>query len=511
MPRTPVVAAVSLLISHGALADTAPDLSDPHLTVSPRTAQEQTRITAVTSPTTDFTKAEAFEPLPAGRASVTRRKDDTVFSQPTQGLSDAAQFDFKLGNSMFKKLWVSSPASTLASDGLGPLYNARSCKRCHVNDGRGHPPENADDLMTSMFLRISVPDPTVPQDAMAALHGYFATRPDPNYGTQIQDRAVQGHAPEAKVAITYEEIPVPLNGGETALLRKPSYALTDLAYGDLAPDAMLSPRVAPQMIGLGLLEAIPAADILAQADPEDADGDGISGRANIVPSREFGTMMLGRFGHKAGNPTVHQQSAEAFANDIGISNPLYDQPAGNCTEAQTSCITGRHGQDEAHDWLEIGHEGMEVTTHFSRNLGVPERRNVNDPKVLRGKEMFYTAGCTSCHTPKFVTHRMDARPEHSFQLIWPYSDLLLHDMGDGLADNRPEYRASGREWRTPPLWGIGLTKQVSGHTYFLHDGRARSLLEAVLWHGGEAQTARDAVVDMSKTDRDALIAYLESL
>jgi CxxC motif-containing protein (DUF1111 family) len=273
---------------------------------------------------------------------------------------------------------------------------------------------------------------------------------------------------------------------------------------------MLSPRVAPQMIGLGLLEAIPAADILAGADPDDADGDGISGRAQIVWSAAHGRPMLGRFGHKAGNATVLDQSAAAFAGDMGISNPLFPDGAGDCTEVQAACRAAPHGDGEARVF-EIDAEGLDLTVFYALNLGVPARRDVSDPEVLRGKQVFYDAGCTSCHTPKFVTHRLADQPAQSFQLIWPYTDLLLHDMGDGLADNRPEARADGREWRTAPLWGIGLTETVSGHTYFLHDGRARSLLEAILWHGGEAQAARDRVVGLPTGEREALLRFLESL
>ena len=273
---------------------------------------------------------------------------------------------------------------------------------------------------------------------------------------------------------------------------------------------MLSPRVAPQMIGLGLLEAIPAADILAKADPDDADGDGISGRPNIVWSVEYDQPMLGRFGLKAGSPTVREQSADAFAGDIGISTPLKSSGWGECTAAQQACRTAIHGDGDVRV-TEVDAEGLELVTFYSRNLAVPARRDVDDPKVLRGKEVFHSTGCVSCHTPSFVTHRLDGQPEQSFQLIWPYTDMLLHDMGSGLADNRPEARATGSEWRPPPLWGIGLTEQVSGHSYFLHDGRARSLLEAVLWHGGEAQPQRDAVVAMPPEDRAALIRFLESL
>ncbi|MEM9212207.1 MAG: di-heme oxidoredictase family protein, partial [Pseudomonadota bacterium] len=429
-------------------------------------------------------------------------------SQPSANIPFYGELDFKVGNGLFKKLWVSSPSSTLASDGLGPLYNARSCQRCHLKDGRGHPPEGADDNAISMFLRISIPGGA--EDTIAEIEDYIATLPDPNYGEQLQDFSVAGIPAEYSLKIDYEEIEVQLSDGETARLRKPTYSADNLGYGALHPEAMLSPRVAPQMIGLGLLEAIPAADILALADPDDADGDGISGRPNIVWSVEFDQPMLGRFGLKAGAPTVRHQSAGAFAGDIGISTPLFQAAWGECTALQTGCRNAPHGDGDDRVF-EVDDTGLDLVTFYSRNLAVPARRDVSSPTVLRGKQVFYNTGCTSCHNPSFVTHRLQDQPEQSFQLIWPYTDMLLHDMGEGLADNRPEAVANGREWRTPPLWGIGLTEQVSGHTYFLHDGRARNLLEAILWHGGEAQPHRDAVVDMTKADRDALITFLESL
>ena len=222
--------------------------------------------------------------------------------------------------------------------------------------------------------------------------------------------------------------------------------------------------------------------------------------------------MLGRFGLKAGAPTVKEQSAGAFAGDMGLSTPLHPAPWGDCSEAQPTCRDAPHGQESGiRDGLEVDGRSLDLVTFYSRNLGVPERRGVDDPQVLRGKELFHALNCTGCHTPKHVTHRLDGQPEQSFQLIWPYTDLLLHDMGKGLADNRPEGRATGLEWKTPPLWGIGLTAQVSGHTEYLHDGRARSLLEAILWHGGEAQSQRDAVAAMIPEDREALLAFLGSL
>ena len=479
---------------------------DPHLPVMPRTADEAARIASVTALATDFSGAQPFEENSAGAATVRATRNPNAFSLPSANISFEDELTFKVGNGMFKKLWVSSPSSTLASDGLGPLYNARSCQRCHIKDGRGHPPEPGDSNAISMFLRVSIPG----GDPIPEIEGYLATLPEPTYGSQLQDFSLAGHPAEYRLQIDYEEIEVPLSGGEVAHLRAPSYTAADLGYGALHPEAMLSPRIAPQMIGLGLLEAIPAADILALADPDDADGDGISGRANIVWSVEHNQPMLGRFGLKAGSPTVRQQSAEAFAGDIGISSPLMPAAWGECTEAQAKCRAAPHGDGDDRVF-EIDDQGLELVTFYSRNLGVPARRDVADPVVLRGKEMFYTTGCVACHRPSFVTHRLDGQPEQSFQLIWPYTDMLLHDMGPGLADNRPEARATGREWRTPPLWGIGLTEQVSGHTYFLHDGRARNLLEAVLWHGGEAQSQRDAVVDMPPEDRAALINFLESL
>ncbi|GAA6209646.1 di-heme oxidoredictase family protein [Cognatishimia sp. WU-CL00825] len=483
-------------------------LDEPHLNIIPRSDAERIRILATTAMPVDFLRPQQFEENSAGAATVRARKDANAFSEPSANISFDKELDFKVGNGFFRKIWVSAPSSTLASDGLGPIYNARSCQRCHIKDGRGHPPENALDNAVSMFLRVSIPGGS--EHMIEEIQDYLATAPDPNYGTQLQDSSLAEVPAEYRLEIDYKEVALALSGGETASLRHPTYKAADLGYGPLHPDAMLSPRVAPQMIGLGLLEAIPAADILSLADPNDADQDGISGRANVVWSVEYDMPMLGRFGQKAGNPTVMQQSAGAFAGDIGISNPLFPAPHGECTERQVHCLNAPHG-DQDDRVFEIDQESLDLTVFYSRNLGVPARRNIDDPQVLRGKEIFYATGCVLCHQPSHVTHRLQDQPEQSFQLIWPYTDLLLHDMGPDLADHRPEARATGTEWRTPPLWGIGLTEQVSGHTYFLHDGRARNLLEAVLWHGGEAQDQRDAVVRMPAKDRAALIRFLESL
>jgi CxxC motif-containing protein (DUF1111 family) len=511
--RTLILTCLSCLMTSAAAGEDR--FAQPFLPELPRTAEEVARIAAVTAPATDFTAPEPFEANPAGAATVRARTDAEAFSQFSANMSFERELDFKLGNGLFKKLWVSSPSSTLASDGLGPLYNARSCQRCHLKDGRGHVPEGAGDDAVSMVLRISVP--ATAAEAMRPVDRYLAARgeefartvPDPVYGAQVQDFALAGHAAEARLAVTWDEFTVEMTG-ETATLRSPRWSVTDLGYGPLAEGAMLSPRVAPQMIGLGLLEAIPAADLLAHADPEDADGDGISGRVQVVWSRAEGRVMPGRFGWKAGEATIRDQSAAAFASDIGISSPLLPAGWGDCSVAQTACRAAPHGDGDARG-TEIDETGLDLVTFYSRNLGVPARRDLDVPEVLNGKRVFHEAGCPACHVPKYVTARLDDQPEQSFQLIWPYTDLLLHDMGEGLADHRPEGRATGREWRTPPLWGIGLTPQVNGHSQYLHDGRARSLLEAVLWHGGEAEAARDHVIGLAPSDRADLIRFLESL
>ncbi len=302
-----------------------------------------------------------------------------------------------------------------------------------------------------------------------------------------------------------------LAGGETVTLRQPSYSITELAYGPLHPKVMMSPRIAPPMIGLGLIEAIPEAAIRANADPDDADKDGISGRPNEVWSLADNRVTLGRFGWKAGNPSIRQQSADAAAGDIGLSNPLAPQPSGDCTAAQSVCLDAPNGNSERSGGFELGQDLMDLVVFYSQNLAVPRRRDHDKPEVLRGKALFNNLGCAICHRPSFTTGTVEGQPQLSNQKIWPYTDLLLHDMGEGLADNRPEGVADGREWRTAPLWGLGLTQVVSGHTFFLHDGRARNVEEAILWHGGEAQAARDGYAKLTKAEREALLAFVNSL
>ena len=463
---------------------------------------------AILAPATRFDAAERWERLSGGSATNRRRFDRDAFSQPSANLPFEARAQFAIGNGLFRRPWVSSPSSTRSADGLGPVYNARSCQRCHLKDGRGHPPVDATDSAVSMLIRLSVP-PRTDEERASLGSGRAPVVPEPTYGTQLQDVAVPGLAAEGKIRITRTEREVMLADGTRVALEEPRYEIVDTGYGPLDPQVMTSPRVAPPMIGLGLLEAIAAADIVARADPDDADGDGISGRSRRVWSPETGEMMLGRFGWKAGAASIVDQAAAAMSGDIGISNPLAPAPWGECTERQQPCRRAPHGADPG--GFEAPAEVMEAIVFYSRHLAVPARRGEDEPAVLRGKALFYGIGCTGCHTPKHATRSDWPLEPLAGQLIWPYSDLLVHDMGDALADRRPEGGASGREWRTAPLWGIGLTDTVNGHTRFLHDGRARNLEEAILWHGGEAERSRNAFRAMPGEDREALIAFLNSL
>ncbi|MCA8906319.1 MAG: thiol oxidoreductase [Rhodospirillaceae bacterium] len=439
--------------------------------------------------------------LLGGEGTSTRTPDHNAFSHPMANLTFADRATFNIGNAVFRRAWVIAPSSTASGDGLGPLYNARACQHCHLKDGRGHPPEAnfPDDTLLSMLVRLSVPGEAAGD----------APLPEPVYGGQLQDLAIPGLAPEGHLWTEWTDIPVELAGGETATLRQPSYSIVDLGYGPISPDVMLSVRVAPPMIGLGLLEAIPEEAILANADPDDADGDGISGRPNWVESPSLGEVALGRFGWKANVATLIDQNSGAFNGDIGMSTALVPASFGDCTEAQAACRAAPHGAADGE--VEVDTQLTNFLLFYTRTLAVPVRRDADDPEVVHGSDVFADLGCTGCHQPTFRTGADAALPALSDQEIWPYTDLLLHDMGEGLADHRPDGEATGSEWRTAPLWGIGLTEVVSGHTYFLHDGRARTLTEAVLWHGGEAQAARDGFAGLAPEDRAALLRFLESL
>lgn len=387
--------------------------------------------------------------------------------------------DFEFGNRLFNTNWVIAPASVDKFDGLGPLYNRVSCSACHVRDGRGRPPDSPDAPMMSMLVRLSVP-------GKAADGG---PRPHPIYGGQLQDRAIPGVDCEGAYRVSYEEIGGAFPDGEWYSLRVPKYEISNLRYGDAGSDILYSPRVAPAVFGLGLLEAVPDETLLALADQEDTNGDGISGRVNRVWDVAQRRAVIGRFGWKANQPSLRQQAAGAFHGDIGITTSLF--PGDGAPE--------------------LGDADLDKLEFYLRTLAVPARRDVDEPPVKRGERLFSQVGCAKCHVPKLTTRPDAALPQLSSQSIQPFTDLLLHDMGEGLADGRPDYEAGGREWRTPPLWGLGLLETVNGHTHLLHDGRARNVQEAILWHGGEAQRSRDGFTHLSKDDREALLAFLRSL
>ncbi len=494
------VLAIACLLSAGAAAGM--------LTRDDLTAEDRARVEAVTQPATDFSNAEPFEAMQGGAATVRKARDANALSHPSANLSFEDQQTFLVGNGLFRKEWVSAPSSTQASDGLGPLFNAGACQSCHIKDGRGHAPVSADDGAVSLLVRVSLPPDEEQWKAIEA--GLMVAVPEPTYGLQIQDFAVAGLNAEGKVEIDYEDLPVTLAGGEVVTLRKPALSISNPGFGPMDARAQLSARIAPAMGGMGLLEAIHPADILANADPEDADGDGISGRVNMVGDGKGG-LTIGRFGWKAIMPTVEDQTAHAFAGDMGLSTPVLPSHWGDCSEAEAPCRDMPHGAQERLGPEEVPRDLLDFVVFYSKNLALPARTESDDDTVLRGKQASYEAGCASCHVPKFVTSRDADHEAHRFQLIWPYTDLLLHDMGEGLADGRSEGIASGTEWRTPPLWGIGTAATISAEAGYLHDGRARTLEEAILWHGGEAQAARDAYAGMESETRAALIAFLESL
>ena len=450
-----------------------------------------------------FTQAEPGEARSGGSATV-RKTDQNAFSLPSANLPPSRRVDFSVGNSFFRSPWVIAPSTTTARDGLGPLFNTNACQGCHIKDGRGHPPAPDAQNAVSMLVRLSIPD----APAYAKVIEQLGVVPEPVYGGQLQDMSVPGVVPEGKVRVDYTPVPIRFKDGTEVELRKPTLQITQLGYGPMHPDTRFSARVAPPMIGLGLLEAIPDEAILANADAQAKAKHGIAGRPNRVWDDAQQKTVLGRFGWKAGQPNLNQQNVHAFSGDMGLTTRL--RPVDDCTAAQTACKQAPNGNG-AEGEPEVSDNILRLVLFYSRNLAVPARRDVSTPEVLAGKTLFFQAGCQSCHTPKYTTAANAAEPELANQVIRPYSDLLLHDMGDGLADHRSEFQASGRDWRTPPLWGIGLTQAVSGHTQFLHDGRARNLLEAVLWHGGEAAAAQQQVLSFNAEQRAALLAFLNSL
>lgn len=441
-----------------------------------------------------YAQSGASDVAPSGGVLTHNLRNREAFAQPAPTLS-AAQFRaFNSGNRLFNTNWVVAPASVDNLDGLGPLFNRVSCSGCHLRDGRGRPPVGAEQEFLSMLIRWSVPG--------RGTHG--EPREVPGYGGQLNDRAIAGVAPEARARVRWVEQSGVYADGTPYSLRAPRYRFSEAAYGRLPANLQVSGRVAPTVIGLGLLEAVSADEILALADPHDRNGDGISGRPNWVHDPVSGTRALGRFGWKAGTPNLLVQNASAALGDIGITTRWF--PKENCSRQQRACKHAPNGGAP-----ELADAQLELLTQYLRFLAVPAQRDASDPAVRRGERVFTTLGCADCHRPGLRT-RADAEPQLlADQHFRPYTDLLLHDLGAGLSDQRPEFAARGSEWRTAPLWGIGLVLAVNDHQFLLHDGRARGVSEAILWHAGEAVRARDGFVRLARSERDDLLAFVNSL
>lgn len=452
--------------------------------------------------------ADALGEQTAGSATVPAGGKN-AFSFPFANLDDEERQRFAVGNSFFRRNWVEAPSSTAARDGLGPHFIARSCGGCHDQDGRGAPPDFKNGLNEQpigLLVRLSVP---------VKGEGPMVTAPEPTYGDQFNNRAVGGVKPEGEVRITLKPVHGRFADGARYTLQAPHYSFTKLAYGPMQKGTLLSPRIAPQLPGVGLLDAIAEGDILANEKAQGEMAGPIKGRANHVSDIWSGETRVGRFGWKANVPTLVHQTAGAFLGDMGITSRVFPKEA--CTSAQADCLASPHGgsSKEGREGPEIDDTTLSHVVFYQSTLAPAARRDARDAQVLQGQKLFQAAQCAVCHRPSYVTQGAPfpalSSPKVANQTIWPYTDLLLHDMGEALADHRPDGQAHGRQWKTPALWGTGLIRDVNGHQRLLHDGRANGVLEAVLWHGGEAEASKQQVLKMSAAERAALVKFVESL
>ena len=419
--------------------------------------------------------------LIGGQTSIANRTS-RAFDNGAGNLTEEEHDRHGQANTTFNDIFVAAPADT--NPGLGPLFNNSSCNGCHLFNGRGMPvigDETA--LKSQMLVRVSLPSGK-PGDPGGEV-------PVPGIGTQIRDHAVFGAVPDAHVSVQWQEVAGKYADGMEYKLRSPQTTITLPNGQPLAPEVRTSLRQSPPVIGLGLLEALAESTIVALADSDDRNGDGISGKPNRVWDVQKKTSALGRFGLKANQPNLRQQSAAAYFNDMGIANPLFPNPDGS---------------------MDIDDKELISATFYTQSLTVPARSiaALQDPEVSKGDRLFQGANCAACHIQTLTTgnHELTALAN---QTIHPYTDLLLHDMGTDLADHRADFQATGNEWRTSPLWAIGLTHTVLADAGFLHDARARTIEEAILWHGGEAEKSKEAFRTMSSSDRRALLKFLNSL
>ena len=421
---------------------------------------------------------------------------EKAFGTSIPGLISLESAFFGVGNAMFEQSWVSAPATTTSRDGLGPIFNARACASCHSNDGRGKPVLENNASSQGFLIRLSAGNDPIngPIDF-------------PNYGGQLQDNSNLGVAKEASINVSFETITGTYPDGETYELRKPTYTIVDANYGSIS-NAKQSARVGSQVIGMGFVDALSEASILANQDINDLDGDGISGKANYVWNVKENKSTIGKFGWKANQPTLEQQVAGAFSGDMGLTSSIF--PDENCPDG-VDCTKLNNGNNVG-ETVEVTDTQMSRIMVYQAAISVPKRRDYKTPDVLEGKQLFNDLACVTCHVNNFTTGNDYSLLKQLENItIKPYSDFLLHDMGDELADNRADFLANGNEWRTQPLWGLGLIKEVNNHTFLLHDGRARNIEEAVLWHGGEAENAKNNFKKLSKEKRQQLLKFLNSL
>lgn len=442
----------------------------------------------------DNDSEEVYEDLPsledrlfAGGQTTVFLTSSNSFSTPAPNINGSDLADHLDGDVDFESVFVTAPASI--NQGLGTLFNNSSCVSCHPRDGRPSFPANIN-ARSGFFLRVSLPGQLE--------NG--APIPVPGFGTQIQNQAIFGYQPEGKFQVTYTDIVEILSDGTQITLKKPTYSLID-TYIPFPGNALLSPRIGSPVFGLGLLEVITENDILQNQDINDTNGDGISGKANYVFDAVTGTTKIGRFGWKANTATILEQCAGAYNGDMGITSYLKPIETG---------FGQSNGEDGFGDDPELADHILQRVALYCKTLAVPAPRNITFSNVRRGAKIFEQLECAKCHIPKMQTGP-SAIAALANQTIFPYSDLLLHDMGDGLADNRSDFLANGNEWKTRPLWGIGLTNVVNNHTDFLHDGRAKNITEAILWHGGEALNSKNKFKQLSVKDRNDLLNFINSL